>query len=363
MLGKFYSTLIVVLSIGVITNQSQGQTIIQKNDMPLLGDIYTTSIINVVTDSIDLNATGSGQNWDFCFLEGQDQQTDTFVSVASTPLAYQFYFNNPILYPNHQATYAIPGQEFDFGAVFSMTNVYNYYKSDISSYKQVGFGANLNGIPVSVRYSPIDYIYRFPLTFGDVDSSDSAFELDVPNFGFYGQTQKRVNTVDGFGQLTTPLGVFQVIRVKSELYTTDTVFMDATGVGFATPRPKEIEYSWLSNSEGIPVLKITAQEVGGNLIISNISYKDEIGGLPTSCVTSISEIEENGQVQLYPNPAQDFIRITTNENVKDIKVVDVVGREVPIKFSSDGKLDVRDLNNGTYFLISRNRSHTFQVAR
>jgi hypothetical protein len=61
---------------------------------------------------------------------------------------------------------------------------------------------------------------------------------------------------------------------------------------------------------------------------------------------------QNGDVKIYPNPSNGMlnIKIENNEEVKQIKIYDVVGQLVKTEAvtSELSKVDVSNLNNGIY---------------
>lgn len=303
----------------VISVPSYSQITITNADMPSLNDTVRTS--NTIDQwSIDVNQTGSNFNWDFSFLTALSQNLDTFKSVTSTPFVYQLFFNNVFLYPNHKADYAVRGDEFDLFGIITVTNVFNFYKNGNDKYKNVGFGANINGLPASVRNNPIDTVYSFPLTAGGSYTSYSEFEINLPGT-FYLQERKTVSSavVDGYGVVTIPMGSYPCIRVKMVIDISDSIYIDAFGFGITVPRPTEVQYHWLAAGMLVPVLQIN-QTLG---VTTNIRYQDVY--IPNVSVPEIS----NQNLQLYPNPANAFF-ILENPGIEDseIQILDLNGKLV-----------------------------------
>ncbi|MCB0810061.1 MAG: hypothetical protein KDB96_12350, partial [Flavobacteriales bacterium] len=210
------------------------QITLDQTDMPSAGD--TMRYWNGFLTGFDGADTGPNHVWDFSALGPLNEAADTAVSVGSTPFLYQFFFNNIFLYPDHDADYAVKGQEFGFQQL-QVSDVYDYFKKGSSGFRNVGFGANINGLPSSIRRLPVDYVYRFPMTYGDVDSSFSTWEVDVPTIFHFEQEQWRFNEVDGWGVLYLPTDTFTVLRVRSVLQRTDSIHIDQFGIGFAIPEP------------------------------------------------------------------------------------------------------------------------------
>ena len=124
---------------------------------------------------IDVSLTGSNYSWDNSALTVLNQDTLEVVAVNSTPFAYQLYFNNIFQYPDHKADYALIGQSLDAFGQITISEVYDYFKVDSNSLQKVGFGANINGLPASVKYDTIDQVYPLSMTFGTADSTTAYY--------------------------------------------------------------------------------------------------------------------------------------------------------------------------------------------
>ena len=64
-------------------------------------------------------------------------------------------------------------------------------------------------------------------------------------------------------------------------------------------------------------------------------------------------VDENGfsTINLYPNPANDKIRIEGLEGRKEIRIYDAVGMIVKtLNINGEEEIDIHDLNAGLYFL-------------
>ncbi len=87
--------------------------------------------------------------------------------------------------------------------------------------------------------------------------------------------------------------------------------------------------------------------------ISDVNYQGSISeNMEISILTGLQKTGISG-VQLYPNPAKDFIVIRAEGRAKSIRIVDMTGNEL-IKMgnvSVNDKIDVRSLNQGVYNVI------------
>lgn len=333
-----------------------GQITISENNFPNSGENFIYS--NASTIGIDLSLTGANVVWDYSNLSSNNYDTTKYTSVTSTPFAYQLFFNNIFLYPNYKANYSIKGNDFqspDPANTVTISEVFDFHKKNNSSIEMVGFGANINGIPASIRYDTIDQLYPLPMTFGTTDSTSAYYLLDVPNQGTYGQHIQRKVEVDGWGEIITPYQTYtQSLRVKTTLYQRDTLKISQPFAlpGFAFNRPVETKYEWFTNGIGVPIFSVTQQEPlqGGALITSNVKYIDVN-------TTSINEKNKYPQLIIYPNPALAIIEFSyPYQNARTI-ITDLTGKIV-YNEAFKSKIDVSELKKGTYSVSVSNGEYT-----
>ena len=289
---KQFSAFVALVSPLVLS----AQITIGAPDMPSAGD--TMRYQNTTLPSFDGADTGPGHAWHFEALLPTGEAADTAVTVGSTPFLYQFYFNNALFYPDWDADYALRGTSIDFQGV-QLSDVYDYYKKDATGFRNVGFGANINGVPASVRRIPVDWVHRFPMNYGDMDTSYSEFSLDVPSLFSFTQQQTRYNEVDGWGTLYLPADTFDVLRVKSTLVRFDSVYIEQFGQGFAFPEPETIEYKWIAQGMDEPVLQIVT--TGGQITTARFFYEEDIS-------TGVARVPAAAAFNVYPNPASASLR-------------------------------------------------------
>ena len=266
-------TIIVSLLIGC--SVINAQITIGQSDMPNAGDSVLVSITNSL-GGIDQTLTGANYNWDYSTLVYNSQQQVKFDAPLTFPTIFALLFNpfnTSYGRENRNLTsLPIPGVSF--------TGAYDFLKESSSALKQVGAGFTINGTPIPFYYSPNDFIFRFPMNYLNIDSCDYQYSLSIPTIGDYGEKGHRVNMVDGWGTLITPLATYQTLRVKSIITAIDTLYISAFGIGSNIPVPTRVQYKWLATAKQIPVLEIDANIVGGNEVVTNIQYQDTLH--PTS---------------------------------------------------------------------------------
>lgn len=240
--------------------QNFAQVNVTTADMPVPGDtIYYTSFAGALP--LPVSSTGQNFTWDYSSISGTIQRLDSFIAVTSAPFFYVATFNNP-LDPLHKATVSLKTSPPQIGGSFSpitFQDFYSFYRNKSTEYAQVGVGAtiSINGsspTPVPAKFSALDIIYKFPLIYGNEDSSKSSYKFDLGATGFFSERRDRHNIVDGFGQLITPFGSYQTMRVKSFSVIEDTVFFNSFPLKF---KRYETVYSWLAPGFKSPLLRIT----------------------------------------------------------------------------------------------------------
>ncbi len=69
---------------------------------------------------------------------------------------------------------------------------------------------------------------------------------------------------------------------------------------------------------------------------------------------ALAQLNQNGRktaLKIYPNPATDFIGLNNDSQVSEIKVLNLVGKQVKHFFVSKGeKYPVMDIRNGMYLV-------------
>ena len=337
---------LLLLVLIAINSVASAQITITNSDMPSVDDTFRLS---TTADfwGIDPTLTGTGYTWNYDFLLWASQDVDTFVSVGSTPGAYQFFFNNIILYPANKANYALATPNWDVFGFMTFEDNYTFYKNAASGFEDVGFGSRVNGFPMSIQRDPVDHIYDFPMDYTDTWTSYSKFEMNVPGYFYYSQELNRSAEVDGWGMLTTPYGTFQTLRVKMIVDITDSVYIDTLAWGQKIVRPTETQYHWLGDNHDVPLLQINT--IGG--INTSIIYKDSA----TTSGLAVKEELKNNLVSVYPNPVSDEINIAGNDHAKIswVQLRDLAGR---IIYESDYndlqkvKISTNGMASGLYML-------------
>jgi hypothetical protein len=287
------------------------QITITSADMPGAGDSVRLSYANG-TNNIDHTLTGANYLWDFSTLTPIAQERIDF----NQPSAFPFAFMSDVAVTNYS-----PDTLPVIGTIPS--NFTDYFKVGNSSYRQIGLSfefASLIPIPIPVIFSAGDTVYRFPLNYGNIDSCDAKYGFSIPGIGYLGQDRHRVNVVDGWGTLITPLDTYNVVRVRSVVNAVDTIALDTTNqTGFTLVRPTEVQYKWLANGLVHPVLEVDCQVIANAEVVTNVAFQDSlIDGL-----FQVSVAENSSPVSaVYPNPTAGSLSIKLNSNMAEPPVIE-----------------------------------------
>lgn len=291
------------------------QVNITSDDMPNAGDTirYSTAIS---TGGVDFTLTGENYDWDFSAMAPLFQAVDTFVSVSSVPILYQFVF-----IPNFVANLAKKIPEIDTLGI-PVTDAYQFFKNTSSSFTDVGVAVTVNDLPLPLKFDNPDVIYNFPVEYGNSNTSYSGVEFEIPDLGFISIDRQRVNEVDGWGTLTTSMGAFDVVRMKSSVIEKDSIYIDSISSGQALDR-NYTEYKWLSPEFIRPLLQVTEE---GPLL--TVTWVDSVNNPPTAVPEGYAH---EASMQVVPNPIvnEGHIRVTMEvPGFVTLSVFDLAGVEV-----------------------------------
>jgi hypothetical protein len=318
---------------------AQAQITITKNDIAQARDTIRVSNANNI-NTFNYAVTDTNYFWDFSTLTYNTQRVEEYISIFRTGFTYNLFFADLPFNPNR----ANMAQETNLAlpAIISSSESYNFFYRNDNAFEQVGIGTTLNGIETAIRFDDNDVIYRFPLQYGDVDTSDSEYDFNLAGFAYYHLQQSRINEVDGWGIIVTPLDTFQALRVKTTLIMRDSLYIDSLNFGFALPRPREVQYKWLALGRKIPVLQINTRSGFGSSFVTGAFYQDN-APIPVDTTGIFERKNITGSLKIYPNPARNQITAECVQcRVQSVSLIDVAGKIYrPQYVYADDKLTVQ----------------------
>jgi hypothetical protein len=337
----------------------EAQITIVKDDVAAANDtIRISRPANL--DDFDYLVTDTNFLWNFSTLEINSQTIKEYYTVFETGTIYGVYFNDLPFNPN-RANMA-GDADLSLPALITSSDSYSFYDRNNNEFKQVGIGSTLNGIQTPFRFQDDDEIYKFPLNYGNIDTSTAKYNIDIPNLVTYTYNHTRINEVDGWGKIILPIDTFEVIRMKSTLRIRDSIYIDSLNFGFGFNRPIETQYIWLAKERKIPVLQINTRRVGGNnVFVSSSFYQDK------EPPNAIFEKIKREEILVFPNPVKNsFVVKSGNIQWQKISLIDNSGKIYSLtveEISAEKiKIDISKykLSSGWYILSLENANSVSQ---
>ena len=339
----FCFVVLVCLAIDGLTQPS-----LTSEHLPQPGESVITRDATLLTD-VDLSFTGPNQSWVFdseVIQSGNNVTTVNCLAVESTPLTYQFLFNNPFD-PEHNSDFAQGVDNVNAGQI-TLEDAYAYFQNNSNRYAQVGLGATINGIPVPAQGNPVDVIYEFPIEYGDQYSGISAIQFNLPTLGFWRSDQTRSTIVDGWGSIQIYGLTFPVVRCVSTIDAIDSIYIDFLQTGTLFPRPQVVEYKWMNPAFNTPVLQITT--TGG--IVTSVTTPDFFASVTESSF---------GDWNIFPNPAADRLYVQGFASTGELfTIYDLCGKTALQGALIQPWIDLQSLPAGAYVVrIGENQARYF----
>lgn len=360
-------TLLFITSVLFLATSLHGQLILTSADyFPAVGDTLRTAVDNAPV-GIVLTAPGGNQSWNFSSLQSGFTQERIVRDPAEGEVSGS--------YPGATALLEQAG------------GGEGYYVGNSTSFAIVGYAGTdplMQGLQINAPFDP-PYVERWaPLAFFDLRNHQSALTLavatqDIPGnlFGNLPITpdsiRVRVNTtrtdlVDGWGTLTIPGGVYDVLREKRTEYREVRLdakvgsfpWTDITDLALAALPIDQlgvdtlVTYSFWSDEAKEPIAVITTNSMGNEVV--SVEYKSN------NIVNSVRELNRaQPRVYVYPNPALIYARFEfTNLPAGNyyLELYNLVGRPVWSKqYYIDGylldKVNVMQLQKGIYIYVLR----------
>ncbi len=280
------------------------------------------TIINVEASGTDLTSEGTNQVWDASKLGIDGSFQLAFVNLSATP--YEETFTEANIVESN------PNGRFIF------------YEETETELLEVG-SAN-EGWSVTTYTNP-KTILQFPMDLGDsfVEKYASTTEFDgySPNF-ITGSTQV---TVDAQGDLIMPYGPIEnTIRIKTVESGVDSN-EDYGDYFFNVTR-----YTWYDLEYGSRI---------ANYIIADYGYgygeQTFFQYISEDSYTSIKEQATIPNLQVYPNPASDYLQVSGTDSGSEYKLINQQGQEVLSgTISGEERIDTSEFTSGIYFLEIKN---------
>lgn len=300
-----YFTIASVLIANAVNSQVQVPDLNQP-----VGSVVDYRIFNIV--EADSGTVGANQTWDY---SAYGINGDTVRITYRLPDS-----NEAALYPgvNKVRTYSFGEDNFmkvdgDSSIVLAINDMYGSSYTFIDPYLLFEY-------PIDENYAISDYA-----TFYD---ASSGFDYNFRRQAYY----------QGTGTLITPYGTF-ADALKLKIIDT----LDLVAGGSLVTSVNTTTYCWINADNKSEIMMINREDNGVSVVLSGRFLKN--GNALT--------VDENALIalDLYPNPASDFLQVTAEANTGNrFVILDVNGSIIQTGNLTENKtVDVRTLNAGGYF--------------
>jgi len=283
-----------LLLAGMMAGTLSAQITLDQNDMPSVGDNIPRKS-DTMTVLPGPGGSGPNQTWNFTATSNYVVSENTsVVSVASTPSANQFG-NSNIAMTNDNASYL-------------------YFNKSAQSFTTQGFSGDLLGSGIiNAVFNPDLTLHQFPRTFGSSFNDSYVIDVIVPGAAInplvsqirFKRSSMVHDTTDAWGQITTPQGTYDVLRIYTTDNYTDSIWalpiFPPTWSLVSTSSGATSSYSWVGK--------------GGKLAIAEMSF-DTLGAPKIFRWTELNGIgvglEEASidDLKISPNPCENTITVS-----------------------------------------------------
>ncbi len=318
------------------------QITIDKNDFFQSED--SVGISTSLDLTIDYSTSGPNTTWNFSNLTESDNLFETARSMSSAGLVINIQFG-PFAPSEYRSSYF---QKFDGLPIDQLTSFLPIQINSVNRMVKInndaltfpGYSLEAAGQLVGFKSDTIEKAFEFPLNYGD--SYSSIGHTDINFAPIYDariiMNRHRESNVDGYGQLITPHGTYEVLRVHHKITELDSMYIVLGPINQWIPINRvNSEYEWWAKNKKRPVLKIETETLFGNETPTRITYINN----------QVASVNENTlETNIYPNPTSGILNIEAVTPIESVKVFSTDGRQV-FEQASSGTMTTLDLSHLT----------------
>ena len=301
--------------------------------------------------TIDPSPAGANQTWDYSSLVGVSQKTVIHNDMSTAGFAYQATYSSAEFFTDNVNMPVDLGMAGQFLPI-QIENLVGFFQLDANEMTNLGYGAEISGFPLPMQMDTTDTWYEFPINYGDAWGGPFYFKLDMNPIQdiIYITHSRRSAEVTGWGNLTTPYGNYDVLKLKQIVLAEDSLYINIGGFGgmwLPVPARTTTEYQWIPVGEKGPVMVVQEDDLLG---VTEVYYKDAYNG---SLHLSDGSIEaKTAELNIYPNPAINILKLQTELEVRQSFIYGMDGQIVK-EFANETELNVSDIAKGKYILFTR----------
>lgn len=319
-----------------LSTLTYGQITVTNVNLPEAGTIILGYQINDNLPSPGNN--GTNQSWDFSSIVADPIDNISYTSPQSTP-----YYD---AFPNANLA-------------FTFSETYYYEENDGQNWLLHGIVQSaFNPGDGQFTYAPPHFNAKFPINYNDTyqhqyskllhQKGNGTFDSIIGNYDVM-----IASSIDGWGTLETPLGVYQALREHRHEVDTITLTTYLNGVSSSNTSVIEIEsYYWWSEEVNVkfPVAVHSITDNGNGS--TYFTYYD-VDSMPTSSRNQV----EKPEIKVYPNPTNGILYLDKNiNNLESVVVYDILGNEVTrVNIANRNIISLKGLPIGVYSLVFLDR--------
>ncbi len=287
---------------------------------------------------------GADLTWDFSEVLQQKIDTIAPIDPATTDHADDFTNSN---------------------LAFGTVEFAGYTQNNTNEYVSLGFGGYIASIDADILmvFSDADTINDFPMNYGD---SRDAAAYGTTTANVQGQDIRlsrstfRTQEIDAWGEITTPEGTYDVLRVNEYLIEIDSVFAIMYGSEAYQEDYSSFDtsYNYIFYTTSInhdfnkyPLLEVQYDNnTDTSLSIKWLTYEKQSNG--------IVKISDSKNILVYPNPTSDIVNIKTTENIISVNIYNTEGKVV--KTTSKHQIQISDLPSSIYFIEVKTKNNLYR---
>jgi hypothetical protein len=320
----------------IIAGNIFSQITITSDDFPSVGDTYVNASDESPANA-DPGSPGPNQSWNFTGFMEDFTSSSNFVTPGSTPFSSLFPDAN--LATNTGDT------------IFSFIKLNTDKAASLGIVIESVFSGNLVN-----NYVPEELIADFPLNYQDewIDEYYYEFFTDpgipgVDSTRFKSEITSEVE-VDAWGTVTIPLGTFNALRLSEVRTSVDSSWAKVAGIWMLqfTTTTMSYNYEWWTNEAPVGPFLASMSSTDNFTTIDDATWvKDAFVNVP--------EANDENTLGIYPNPASDYLYISTGKTTNQSLMVINSAGQVVIKRELYGakkhQIDIAELPQGMYHCI------------
>lgn len=324
-----------------IYDVNSSQVTITKANLVGINDMIIQN--HSYSPSMQIPTAGANQNWDYSSgLIAHKKDTMIFSSPGQ--------LDNVDMFPSSKlAAKTGNGNEL-------------YYEKDAKSFRIIGVAADSYGAGYLHYFAqPAEELIRFPANYEDAYSTTSIVkawftgeDIGEPEIDLIA-TETHITKdieIDAWGELSTPCGNYDVLRVSETKYITQytTFFINDIGQS-SVSYDTAYRYIFWSDKESahFPVMQIIHDNIG------NINSATWLDNVATVGMNSL----EVSAFKCYPNPVSNILNMEFSDNhVAAVNTYSITGAFISSNQVANQKLtfDVSNLDTGLYFYNCVNKN-------